>query len=271
MKKYKNRIILGLIIVFVLTLVYWWGGDSPSLHGWKPESYDSAVSTAINDSDTTMQITAVTPENTPIAGEEGIPTETSPTTTPPVGEGTPPSALPTGQPEVKPSAPAEAVQSEAVPEALPSPVEPENAVITSDTLTCSLAVSCNTIKNNLSLLDSEKRELVPENGIIYTNQAVTFYEGESVFNVLLREMKRSKIHIEFENTPIYNSAYIEGIGNLYEFDCGELSGWMYKVNGIFPNYGCSRYQLKNGDSIELVYTCNLGADVGGDYSAQKGS
>ena len=56
--------------------------------------------------------------------------------------------------------------------------------------------------------------------------------------------------MEFEDTPMYNSAYIEGINNLYEFDCGELSGWMYKVNGWFPNYGCSRYQLKEGDTIE---------------------
>lgn len=43
---------------------------------------------------------------------------------------------------------------------------------------------------------------------------------------------------------MYNSAYIEGINNLYEFDCGSLSGWMYKVNEWFPNYGCSRYVLK---------------------------
>ena len=27
---------------------------------------------------------------------------------------------------------------------------------------------------------------------------------------------------EFEVTPVYNSNYIEGINNLYEFDCGEL-------------------------------------------------
>ena len=74
------------------------------------------------------------------------------------------------------------------------------------------------------------------------------------------------IHMEFEDTPMYNSAYIEGINNLYEFDCGELSGWMYKVNGWFPNYGCSRYQLKEGDVIEWVYTCDLGVDVGGFYS-----
>ena len=43
--------------------------------------------------------------------------------------------------------------------------------------------------------------------------------------------------------------YIEGINNLYEFDCGEQSGWMYSVNGWFPNYGCSRYQLKDGDVV----------------------
>ena len=73
-----------------------------------------------------------------------------------------------------------------------------------------------------------------------------------MFNVLVREMKRNKIHMEFENTPIYNSAYIEGIANLYEFDCGELSGWMYKVNDWFPNYGCSRYQLKAGDRIHIT-------------------
>lgn len=37
---------------------------------------------------------------------------------------------------------------------------------------------------------------------------VTFYEGESVFNILQRTCKQQKIHMEFDNTPIYNSAYI---------------------------------------------------------------
>lgn len=72
--------------------------------------------------------------------------------------------------------------------------------------------------------------------------------------------------MEFSNTPMYNSAYIEGINNLYEFDCGELSGWAYKVNQWFPNYGASRYLLKDGDVIEWLYTCDLGTDIGG-YNA----
>lgn len=155
-----------------------------------------------------------------------------------------------------------------VPEGKPIPVEPQNAVITDEKATCTLSIRCDTILNNMKWLDPNKVELVPKNGVIYATKKVEFYKGESVFNVLLRECKKNKIHMEFQNTPMYNSAYIEGIHNLYEFDCGELSGWMYKVNGWFPNYGCSRYQLKEGDVIEWVYTCNLGIDVGGYYAVE---
>ncbi|MCQ2566257.1 MAG: DUF4430 domain-containing protein [Clostridia bacterium] len=153
-----------------------------------------------------------------------------------------------------------------VPEGKPLPVEPQNVVVGDAAYTCTISISCETILDNMDLCDEEKVELVPEDGWILQPVRVTFYEGESVFNVLQRACKQNKIHMEFENTPIYNSAYIEGIHNLYEFDVGELSGWMYKVNGWFPNYGCSRYQLKDGDVVCWVYTCDLGCDVGGGYA-----
>ncbi|MDD9271196.1 DUF4430 domain-containing protein [Paenibacillus sp. GCM10023248] len=157
--------------------------------------------------------------------------------------------------------------TEPVPSGKPLPVEPQNVTMTDKAMTATLSVTCLTILNNMKLLDKEKVELVPKDGIIFPATKVTFYEGESVFNVLQREMKKNKIHMEFVNTPIYNSAYIEGINNLYEFDAGELSGWMYKVNGWFPNYGSSRYSLKEGDVIEWVYTCDLGRDVGDTNNA----
>lgn len=147
-------------------------------------------------------------------------------------------------------------------------VEEQNTVIPNGELTCTMSIRCDTILENIEWLDKEKVEIVPKDGVILAEKTVVFYEGESVFDVLLRETKSNKIHMEFVNVPIYNSAYIEAIGNLYEFDCGEISGWMYKVNGWFPNYGCSQYQLKSGDKIEWVYTCDLGADVGGQYTTQ---
>lgn len=140
--------------------------------------------------------------------------------------------------------------------------EDENVVPADDEiLTCTITIRCDTILNNIDLLEEAKHPLIPPNGIILAKREVTFNEGESVFDVLLRETHNNKIHMEFVKSPVYDSAYIEGIHNLYEFDCGELSGWMYSVNGWFPNYGCSNYILKDGDSIEWVYTCNLGKDV----------
>ena len=68
--------------------------------------------------------------------------------------------------------------------------------------------------------------------------------------------------MEFRDDPLYSGAYIEGINYLYEFDGGTLSGWMYKVNGQFPNYGCSQYFVEDGDEIVWMYTCDLGRDVG---------
>ena len=154
-----------------------------------------------------------------------------------------------------------------IPEGKPKPVEPEDTEVNkSKSYTCTFSIECSTILNNLDMLDPDKLEMVPSGGVILKKTTVTFYEGESVFDVLQRICKEKGIHMEAEWTPIYNSAYVEGIHNLYEFDCGALSGWMYKVNGWYPNYGSSRYQLKDGDVVEWRYTCDLGNDVGGGYA-----
>lgn len=160
-------------------------------------------------------------------------------------------------------------QTGPVPAGKPMPVEPENQTVNSErTYSCTFSIECSTILNNLDMLDSDKLEMVPSNGVILATTTVSFYEGESVFDVLQRLCRNNGIHMEAEWTPIYNSAYVQGIHNLYEFDCGSLSGWMYRVNGWYPNYGSSRYQLREGDVVEWRYTCDLGQDVGGAYAVQ---
>ena len=131
-----------------------------------------------------------------------------------------------------------------------------------ENMTCSLYVRCDTVFDNTDSIDESKLSIIPEDGIIYECKNAELYEGESVFDVLVRELKKNRIHLEFTKTPGYNSAYIEGIGNLYEFDCGDLSGWIYRVNGRTPSYGCSSYIVENGDIIEFLYSCNLGVDIG---------
>lgn len=127
--------------------------------------------------------------------------------------------------------------------------------------TCLISVSCDTILKRPELLAEEKRELLPPDGKILAEREVSFEEGESAFDILLRVLKEEKIHIEFMVTPLYDSVYIEGIGNIYEMDCGKLSGWMYKVNGNFLQVSSSAYQPRSGDKIEWIYTCDAGKDI----------
>lgn len=143
-------------------------------------------------------------------------------------------------------------------------IEQQNNESISDAVT--LSIRCDTLLNHLDELDASVAALVPEDGILLSTTECPFEEGESVFDLLKRETRSNDINMEFAEAPLYGSAYIEGIGNLYEFDCGELSGWMYRVNGEFPNYGCSHYLLHAGDRVEWVYTCDLGADVGNIYN-----
>lgn len=275
-KKYRFPIIAALVVIGILVGAFVLGGESPRTNSSEPVKNEAELYTghemskdeahhgnATEESEAHSEPLNEAQESAPQADEKPIThtaennSEGEGVNVPDENEDTVNYETPTVTDEYK---------TEAVPEGKPTPKEPENADITNTQLTCTLSVRC----DNAVGKTSSKALVIPEDGVVFEEQEVVFYEGESVFNVLVREMKKNKIHLEFVNTPIYNSAYIEGISNLYEFDCGELSGWMYKVNDWFPNYGCSRYELKDGDKVEWVYTCDLGKDVGGDYSARNG-
>ena len=129
--------------------------------------------------------------------------------------------------------------------------------------TCTISIECSTILNNWDDLDQSKAEFVPSDGWILYPSEVSYTPGETVFDVLKRVCRETDIHMSSRYTPMYGSYYIEGINQLYEFDCGQNSGWMYRVNGWYPNYGCSSYEISEGDNIEWKYTCDLGSDIGG--------
>ena len=130
---------------------------------------------------------------------------------------------------------------------------------------CTITVRCDTVLGNMASLEEAKKPYVPENGRILPVITVEFTPGETVFDVLQRVCEAAQLQIEYSWTPLYDSYYIEGINHLYEFDCGPESGWMYKVNGWFPNYGCSSYPLQGGEEIVWCYTCEgLGTDVGAE-------
>jgi len=128
---------------------------------------------------------------------------------------------------------------------------------------CTIEIRCDTVTDTSKLENQAVAPFVPENGVILETTEIEFEPGESVFDILLRATKEKNIHMEFRSENAYvGGKYIEGINYLYEMDGGPLSGWMYKVNGRFPNYGCAGYGVGDGDVIVWLYSCNLGADVG---------
>lgn len=140
------------------------------------------------------------------------------------------------------------------------------------TVICTVEIECKKILENIDNLRSEKRAFLPSDGYILKSTTVTVKEGSTAFDVLKKVCaenvctdncqycKKSGIQLEHVYSPSYDSEYVRGIHQLYEKDCGTRSGWMYSVNGIFPNYGVNNYKIKNGDKIQFRYTCDLGED-----------
>ncbi len=100
---------------------------------------------------------------------------------------------------------------------------------------------------------------IPSDGIILDCEEFIISEGDTVYDILIEAAKKYSIHIE--NNGNNEMAYIAGINYIYEFDYGDLSGWMFLVNGKEASVGCTSYKLSDGDSIEWKYTLELGKDI----------
>ena len=90
---------------------------------------------------------------------------------------------------------------------------------------CIISIDCRAVLDNMDDLKETKKEFIP------------FF---------------SQMSFKISNTvsPVVNSTLVdERINQLYEFDCGKKSGWMYSVNGVFPNYGASSYKPKDGERL----------------------
>ncbi|NLC62912.1 MAG: DUF4430 domain-containing protein [Thermoanaerobacterales bacterium] len=84
-------------------------------------------------------------------------------------------------------------------------------------------------------------------------------ESDTVLAILKRVTRENKIQMSYRGAK--SMAYVEGIDNIYEFDHGPNSGWVYKVNGIIHNKSAGSYPVKDKDVIEWVYTTDLGGEV----------
>lgn len=134
---------------------------------------------------------------------------------------------------------------------------------TKEQATVTMTIRCDTAVANGMHEESKWAGIVPANGCILPVTVLELEEGDTVFTLLCRVRDQYKLQMEYSGGG--GSEYIEGINNLYEFDGGRWSGWMYCVNGWYPNYGCGQYVVSDHDVIEWNYTCDLGLDLDGAW------
>ena len=99
---------------------------------------------------------------------------------------------------------------------------------------------------------------IPADGVLLAETQMPIASGDTVYTVLTDAARAHALHMEASGAQ--GLMYIHGIGNIYEFDFGELSGWLYTVNGETFSVGVDQYVLKSGDKVEFHYTLELGRD-----------
>lgn len=115
------------------------------------------------------------------------------------------------------------------------------------------SVRCDMVKNI---------EGIPSDGVVIETVGLSLGKGESVFDLLDRAARISRI------TVVENGGYVSSIANISEQSYGDLSGWVFFVNGEMPSVGCREYFPKDGDVIEWHYTRDLGKDITPEYSGK---
>ena len=96
---------------------------------------------------------------------------------------------------------------------------------------------------------------------IFPETTLYVAKDSSVFEILKEVCRTEGIQLDYENNSVYGLAYIKGINSIYEYDHGDLSGWMYRVNGVLPGIGCGYYKIEDGDRVEILYSTNIGRDL----------
>ena len=71
-----------------------------------------------------------------------------------------------------------------------------------------------------------------------------------------------ELYAKLEENGYYPEEYVCEEGTLGEFDVTYASGWMYAINGVFPNVGFCDYIPQDGDVMRIQFTLAYGSDVG---------
>jgi hypothetical protein len=129
--------------------------------------------------------------------------------------------------------------------------------ITPESETVFITIDCSDVLRHMDQLDRALTDEIPPDGMILARTEYVLRPGDTAFDLLKRTARHNAVQMEYQGADrnAFGSVYVQGIGYLYEFSCGPESGWVYLVNGKFPDRGCSSYELSDGDWVQWIYSC----------------
>lgn len=124
------------------------------------------------------------------------------------------------------------------------------------------SIDCRAAAENRDKFSNELQDekYIPASGYIVPVEKIALEEGDTAYRVLQKSVKYHKIPMDAQGADenSLGTVYVTGINQIYEFSGGELSGWLYTVNGEYLTKSCDKAVLKNGDDVCFIYTMNLG-------------
>ncbi len=99
-------------------------------------------------------------------------------------------------------------------------------------------------------------------GYHINNKEMELQPRDTAYDVLERAMGKSNLKTTGSGSSLYVASMRLNGKWVGEFDNGSGSGWMYNVNGKYPNISAGAYRLRAGDDVNWRYTTDLGEDLG---------
>jgi len=91
------------------------------------------------------------------------------------------------------------------------------------------------------VMDDQEKVIIEETALTYT-------DGITAFDALMSVAAGQNVPV------VHSSGYVTSIGNLAAGDKGDMSGWLFFVNGESPTVGASDYILAPDDVVLWQYT-----------------
>lgn len=128
-----------------------------------------------------------------------------------------------------------------------------------DSISCTFTINASVAAKNEEL-NKDVAALLKDDGMLANAKSITVKKGTNAGDAFKAFCKENNIVLNSEDGEY--GLFVKGIGGLDGGACGELSYWLFKVNGEFSDVGADSVTVNEGDAFEWVFTCNGGSDVG---------